>query len=93
MHSLFADFWKGRMMFFQIVMDTTAGNGRKTGEKGYDFLLIGMKFVQTYVPAFLEKFFRTQMLKMPDAITRDAKTLRRPCYVKTSRTAIMNIIP
>jgi hypothetical protein len=45
------------MMFFQIVMDTTAGNGRKTGEKGYDFLLIGMKFTLTYAPAFLEKFF------------------------------------
>ena len=57
MHSLFADFWKGRMMFLQIVMDTTAGNGRETGEKGYDFLLIGMKFAWTYAPAFLEKFF------------------------------------
>ena len=63
------------------------------GEKGYDFLLIGMKFVQTYVPAFLKKFFRTQMLKMPDGITRDAKTLCRPCYVKTSRTEIKDIIP
>ena len=45
------------MMFLQIVMDTTAGNGRKTVEKGYDFLLIGMKFAWTYAPAFLEKFF------------------------------------
>ncbi len=74
-------------------MDTTAGNGRETSEKGYDFLLIGMKFTQAYVPAFLEKFFRTQMLKMPDGITRDAKTLRRPCYVKTSRAEIKDIIP
>ena len=51
---LLADVRKVRIMFPQVVANTTAGNGGETDKKGCDGLLVGMELV---MPFFLLKDF------------------------------------
>lgn len=45
---LLADVRKVRIMFPQVVANTTAGNGGETDKKGCDGLLVGMELVMLF---------------------------------------------
>ena len=45
---LLADVRKVRIMFPQVVANTTAGNGGETDKKGCDGLLVGMELVMPF---------------------------------------------
>jgi len=81
-----------RMVFLEIVVDTTAGKERETDKKRYDRSFIGMELVtgKTGEP---KDFIGSQRLKMPDRIAGNTKAARRSCDIDPVRTKINDVTP